>query len=126
MALMTERTAVFHGMHPWGVESEIIYCEQTALGEIDLHNAADFLGVSEADGGKEITLQFEAIELKRRFNIRFGGIRKAEIISCTEFHRDDKKLFYAFNSLGDGVFEFEAAIVSGTLEAEMVTFEVAG
>lgn len=113
---------MFHGMRPWGVQSEIIYCEQTVIGDVDLHNAADFLGSERQD--EDFALRFERIEDGRRFTIRFGGIKVIKTEPVQEYPPEDEKLFYAFNSLGNGMFEFEAAAVSGRLEAQKVSFEV--
>ncbi|POX43609.1 hypothetical protein C3489_37795 [Streptomyces sp. Ru71] len=120
---MTNSEVTFHGMRPWGVESEIIYCEQTALGDLDVHNAADFLGVTVSSEEDSITFLFERTEDHRRFVIRFNEVRSVEVEEAEDYDPDDEKLFYAFDSLGSGLFEFEAAKISGKLEAAEVSFE---
>lgn len=120
---MTDSGATFHGMLPWGVESEIIYAEQTVLGDVDLHNAADFLAVDVSRDEDSMTFLFERTEDQRRFAIRFSKIRSVEIHEAKDYCPADEKLFYAFDSLGDGLFEFEAAKASGKLQAAEVAFE---
>ncbi|WP_189554162.1 hypothetical protein [Streptomyces lavendofoliae] len=121
-----KKVTMFYGMMPWGIESEIIYCQQTAIGDVDLHNAADFLGAHESEDGHILTLQFRTMEEQTPFGIRFENVTDLEIKDKPNYHPGDKSLFYAFHSLGDGLFEFEAATMEGKLKATGVVFDVAG
>ncbi|MFE5798038.1 hypothetical protein ACFQ8C_36430 [Streptomyces sp. NPDC056503] len=119
--MMNESTE-FYGMRPWRIGSEIIDCEDTPLGYVDVHNFADFLGVDEKPG--EISLDFRLVEKGTHFRIRFAEVRELAIRLVDLDFPENRELFYAFDSLGDCVFEFEAATLSGKVTAKKVFFEV--
>lgn len=111
----------FVGMIPWQPASEIIECVGTAMGKVDLHNEANFLGVAILTGEKGLSLElsFERVatsrDTARRLRLVFSGIEDLRVRQRVLSHQEDWALFnavdYYLDRSGEPSFEVDTSVL---------------
>ena len=124
----------FRGLASWEVGSEIIYCEETELGLLDLHNCCDLLSTAvlgNPDAGIDLTLTFVTLEASgRQFQLTFGDVSELELRSVPEVINEDTRDFFGLDywqrhgEAGIGNFEVRTGILEVGFRASMVLLTV--
>lgn len=125
---MNPTSVEFLGLKPWEIGSEIIYCTDTELGEVDLHNWSDLLAVefdeSENEGRGQVVFVFRDTRSDRPFRLTFHGVSGVELTRVDEGGAEDQEVFHAFDFTGNGRFSFESGRAYGELRATALSFSV--
>lgn len=126
-------TVTFQGMSSWAPSSEIIECSATAIGNVDLHNSCDFLGLTLAYDNPEpsLILQFRTVDrspANERFSLSFVRARHIEIRAKQPTIAEDYRLFHAIDFVVDETdqvtFSIEMETVDVKLSSTQVNFAV--
>lgn len=127
-------TVSFKGMDPWVPSSEIIVCENTGLGDVDLHNDCDFLGVSlvVTPKGLSVVLRFQVIgndPHRDGFVLKLSEIGSLTIEKEKQVTPEDYQVFHAIDfvqSDAESSFSVMTEILQMNISCELVEFMTDG
>jgi hypothetical protein len=121
--------AAFMGLDPWSFGSEIIECEGTSLGNVDLHNDCDVTSVVLQLGAYEvqIKLTFQVAKDGVPFSLTFDSVSSLTIEQRSS-EGGDGQVFHALDYYSRShedfpVFEVDLESASMRFSALRVRFE---